>query len=89
MLASVPSTSSEAAPLGEPSYLVCVHIGAGHHALEKERAYRRLMSTACRAAGDVLAGSKDLMEAVTTAISILEVKSKFQSSRTHVSRTLL
>eukprot|EP00210_Caulerpa_lentillifera_P001571 g1509.t1 len=72
MLASVPSTSSEAPPLGEPSFLVCVHIGAGYHAIEKERAYRRLMSIACRAAGNVLTESNDPLQAVTAAISILE-----------------
>jgi len=53
-------------------FFICVHVGAGYHATEKERSYRRLMCHACRAASDVLTSKADLAQAVTEAISMLE-----------------
>lgn len=73
MLASVPSTGSELAPSDERPFFVCVHVGAGYHAAEKERGYRRLMSHACRIASSVLSTKGDLVQAVTEAIAVLEV----------------
>ena len=73
MLASVPSTGSELVPSDEIPCFVCVHVGAGYHATEKERSYRRLMSHACRIASSVLSTKGDLVQAVTEAIAVLEV----------------
>ena len=73
MLTSVHSTSSEPAPTGELPFFVCVHVGAGYHAPDDERSYRRLMNQACRRAAAVLSRNGELVDAVTDAISVLEV----------------
>lgn len=71
----VPATSTTSEPLSPNAipFFVCVHVGAGFHAIEKERSYRRLMSQACHAAANVLSSGGDLMKAVSQAISVLEV----------------
>jgi len=74
MLSNVPSTGSEAAPNDEKPFLVCVHVGAGSHPKEKIGSLRRLMNHACRVAAQELAKSGNLAEAVTCAISVLEVR---------------
>ncbi|XP_016572985.1 putative threonine aspartase isoform X2 [Capsicum annuum] len=59
--------------LSTPTFFVAVHVGAGYHASSNEKSLRSAMKCACLAAASILQkGSGGCMDAVTTAIQVLE-----------------
>ncbi|CAM6026328.1 unnamed protein product [Sphagnum balticum] len=58
---------------GRGGYFIAVHVGAGYHAPQNSRAYRRVMRRACWAAAEILSqNSGTSIDAVAAAIRVLE-----------------
>ncbi|KAJ2813021.1 taspase, threonine aspartase, 1 [Coemansia furcata] len=53
-------------------YYIAVHVGAGYHGKHKEREYKAVMKSACRAAAELLGSGGSATHAVECAIRVLE-----------------
>ncbi|CAM6048580.1 unnamed protein product [Sphagnum compactum] len=70
-MAGVPGDPSDLH--GRGGYFIAVHVGAGYHAPQNSRAYRRVMRRACWAAAEILSqNSGTSIDAVAAAIRVLE-----------------